>query len=178
MECSAAFLKKKCIRAPELRQNAYSRPFRLRLAQRHSGGAPSGARIATSPSTLPPIGWGWLEKVPAKTAPASTSHGQKNRPCRDRQVPEIPREDRRRHIASRPFQHYRTARRLSPAARSSEPCWRRRSGCRHPPPRRPAATYSSMSLEPPPTFRGSRAPLYFVRSSQPKSRASRFAASK
>ena len=34
---------------------------------------------------------------------------------------------------------YRTARRLSPAARSSEPCWRLRSGCRHPPPRRPAA---------------------------------------
>jgi hypothetical protein len=48
----------------------------------------------------------------------------KNRPCcRDRQVPEIRREDRRRQIASRPFQHYRTARRLLPAARSSEPCW-------------------------------------------------------
>src|SRR6476646_10963484 len=57
----------------------------------------------------------------------------KKRPCcRDRQVPETHREDRRRHIASRPFQPYRTARRLSPAARSSEPCWRLRSGCRHP----------------------------------------------
>ena len=41
----------------------------------------------------------------------------KNRPCcRDRQARKFPREDRRRHIASRSFQHHRTARRVSPAA--------------------------------------------------------------
>ena len=98
---------------------------------------PASSRTASASSNVFWVARPWRLRSSKRL---STLHGQKNRPCcRARQVREIPREDRRRHIASRPIQHHRTARRLSAATRSSEPCRRSRFDCRHPPPRRPAA---------------------------------------